>query len=97
MLTGLNSHVFVVLFGVGIGYETIKFRYYQIAMILKWLSLVLVAYVITVFVVGPDWRVVLHDTFVPSWPTGHDAWATLVAILGTTISPYLFFGRRVRR
>ena len=91
MLTGLNSHVFVVLFGVGIGYATIKFRYYQIAMILKWLSLVLVAYVITVFVVGPDWRVVLHDTFVPSWPTGHDAWATLVAILGTTISPYLFF------
>ena len=33
----------------------------------------------------------MHDTFVPSWPKGHEAWATLVAILGTTISPYLFF------
>lgn len=91
MLTGFNSHLFVVLFGVGIGYATIKFRYYQIAMILKWLALALVAYVITAFIVGPDWRVVLHDTFVPSWPNGHDAWANLVAILGTTISPYLFF------
>lgn len=91
MLTGVNSHVFVVLFGVGIGYATIKFQYVQIAGILKWLSLVLLAYVLTVFVIGPDWTVVLHDTFIPTWPAGHDAWATLVAILGTTISPYLFF------
>ncbi|MGA7275798.1 MAG: divalent metal cation transporter, partial [Candidatus Udaeobacter sp.] len=38
-----------------------------------------------------DWRAVLHDTFIPSWPKGHNAWQNLVAILGTTISPYLFF------
>ena len=91
MLTGLDSHVFVVLFGVGIGYATIKFRYVQIAKILKWLSLVLFAYVLTAFTIGPDWQTVLHDTFVPTWPTGHEGWASLVAILGTTISPYLFF------
>src|SRR5437868_3806616 len=41
MLTGLDSRLFVMLFGVGIGYATIKFRYVQIARILKWLSLVL--------------------------------------------------------
>jgi Mn2+/Fe2+ NRAMP family transporter len=41
--------------------------------------------------IGPDWRAVAYATFVPSWPKGHEAWATLVAILGTTISPYLFF------
>src|SRR6266550_5929443 len=29
--------------------------------------------------------------FIPSWPKGHDAWQSFVAILGTTISPYLFF------
>jgi Mn2+/Fe2+ NRAMP family transporter len=34
---------------------------------------------------------VLHDTFIPSWPSDHNAWQNLVAILGTTISPYLFF------
>jgi NRAMP (natural resistance-associated macrophage protein)-like metal ion transporter len=91
MLTGFNSHWFVVLFGLGIAFATIRFRYYQIAMILKWLALCLFAYVITAFIVGPDWKTVLHDTFVPSWPKGHDAWQNLVAILGTTISPYLFY------
>jgi Mn2+/Fe2+ NRAMP family transporter len=40
---------------------------------------------------GPDWGRVLQDTFVPSLPKGHAAWQNLVAILGTTISPYLFF------
>ena len=91
MLTGFNSHWFVVLFGLGIAFATIRFRYYQIAMILKWLALFLFAYVITAFIVGPDWKTVLHDTFVPSWPKGHNAWQNLVAILGTTISPYLFY------
>ena len=91
MLTGFNSHWFVVLFGVGIAFATIRFRYYQIAIILKWLALCLFAYVITAFIVGPDWWSVLHDTFVPSWPRNHAAWENLVAILGTTISPYLFF------
>jgi NRAMP (natural resistance-associated macrophage protein)-like metal ion transporter len=91
MLTGLNSHWFVILFGVGISFWTIHCRYYQIAMILKWLALCLFAYVITAFVVKPDWSRILHDTFVPSWPKDHDTWQNLVAILGTTISPYLFF------
>jgi NRAMP (natural resistance-associated macrophage protein)-like metal ion transporter len=91
MLTGINSHVYVVIFGIGIAFATIRFRYHQIAMILKWLAAVLFAYVITAFVIGPDWHAVLRDTFVPSWPANHAAWENLVAILGTTISPYLFF------
>jgi NRAMP (natural resistance-associated macrophage protein)-like metal ion transporter len=91
MLTGFNSHWFVVIFGVGIAYWTVRCRYYQIAMILKWLALCLFAYVITAFVVRPDWSTIVHDTFVPTWPKDHDTWQNLVAILGTTISPYLFF------
>jgi len=91
MLTRFNSHWFVVLFGIAIAYSTVHFRYFQIAKTLKWLALFLFAYVITAFVIQPDWRAVLRDTFVPSWPKGHDAWQNLVAILGTTISPYLFF------
>jgi len=91
MWTGIHSHFFVLIFGVAIAWATIRCRYYQIAAVLKWLAAVLFAYVITAFIVKPDWRAIAHDTFVPSWPQGHDAWATLVAILGTTISPYLFF------
>ncbi len=91
MLTGFNSHWLVVLFGIAIAFSTVYFRYFQIAKALKWLALFLFAYVVTAFVVQPDWRAVLRDTFIPSWPKGHDAWQSFVAILGTTISPYLFF------
>ena len=91
MLSGLNSHYFVILFGVGIAWATIRLRYQQIAATLKWLALVLFAYVATAVLVGPDWSAVLRDAFTPSVPKGRDAWGTLVAILGTTISPYLFF------
>jgi Mn2+/Fe2+ NRAMP family transporter len=91
MLTGWNSHWFVVPFGVAIGWATVRLRYYQIAMILKWLALSLFAYVITAFYVGADWWEVAKVAFVPSAPTGKEWWGTLVAILGTTISPYLFF------
>src|SRR5438874_9168232 len=65
--------------------------YDQIAFVLKWLTLALFAYVITAFIAGPAWGCVLYDTFIPSLPQGHDGWRNLVAVLGTTISPYLFF------
>lgn len=91
MLTGINSHWLVVGFGIAIASATVWLRYYQIANTLKWLCLVLFAYVITAFVVHPNWSAAIRDTFSPSWPKGHLAWQTLVAILGTTISPYLFF------
>ena len=91
MLTKINSLIYVVLFGIGISVATIFFRYHQIATILKWLALVLFAYVITGFIVHPDWSKVARAAFIPSWPKNHDQWSALVAILGTTISPYLFF------
>jgi NRAMP (natural resistance-associated macrophage protein)-like metal ion transporter len=91
MLTGVSSHWLVVGFGIAIASATVWLRYYQIANTLKWLCLALFAYVITAFIVHPNWSAAIHDTFSPSWPKGHVAWQTLVAILGTTISPYLFF------
>jgi NRAMP (natural resistance-associated macrophage protein)-like metal ion transporter len=91
MLSGLSSHLFVLLFGIGIALATIRLRYRQIAAVLTWLALSLFAYVATAFLIHPRWSAVLHDAFVPALPRGRTAWATLVAILGTTISPYLFF------
>ena len=46
---------------------------------------------LTAIVVRPNWSMVLRDTVIPTLPRGKEAWSTLVAILGTTISPYLFF------
>ena len=91
LLTGISPHIWVVVFGVGIATATIRLRYATIASVLKWLALILFAYVATAFVVGPDWAVVARDTVVPHLPSGAGALPTVVGILGTTISPYLFF------
>ncbi|HEX3554334.1 MAG TPA: Nramp family divalent metal transporter [Thermoanaerobaculia bacterium] len=91
MLTGLNSHWFVVVFGAIIAAATLWLRYQQFASILKWLSLSLGAYVVTALLLHPDWSAVLRDTLSVSLPKTSEGWSTLVAILGTTISPYLFF------
>jgi NRAMP (natural resistance-associated macrophage protein)-like metal ion transporter len=91
MLSGINSHWFVIVFAILISWATVRLQYQQIANVLKWLVLVLFAYPVTAFVVGADWDQVLRATLVPSMPHTKTEWATLVAILGTTISPYLFF------
>src|SRR5450432_631021 len=91
MLSGINSHWLVVLFAILISWATIRLHYHQIANALKWLVLVPFAYPVTAFVVGADWGRVARDTLVPSMPHTRDEWSMLVAILGTTISPYLFF------
>jgi Mn2+/Fe2+ NRAMP family transporter len=91
MLTHVNSHVWVVVFGMAIAWATIQLRYKALAGILKWLALILFAYVAAAIAVGPDWSQVLRATLIPALPSGREGWAMLVAILGTTISPYLFF------
>jgi NRAMP (natural resistance-associated macrophage protein)-like metal ion transporter len=91
MLTGLRSHVCVVVFGVVITVATVRLSYHRIASVLKWLALALFAYVVTAFRVGVDWGDVARVALVPAWPSSPAAWATLVALLGTTISPYLFY------
>jgi Mn2+/Fe2+ NRAMP family transporter len=91
MLSGINSHLLVVIFALLISWATVRLHYHQIANVLKWLVLVLFAYPVTAFVVGADWGRVASDTLIPSMPHTKDEWSMLVAILGTTISPYLFF------
>ena len=91
MLSGINSRWFVIAFAILISWATVRLQYKQIASVLKWLVLVLVAYPITAFVVGANWGQVMRDTLLPSIPHSRAEWETLVAILGTTISPYLFF------
>ena len=65
--------------------------YRTIARVFKWLTLVLLAYVLTAFVAHVDWRLALRVTFIPHVEWSRAFFSVLVAILGTTISPYLFF------
>jgi Mn2+/Fe2+ NRAMP family transporter len=91
MLSSVNSHYFVVLFGIGLTVGPILFRYEPVAPILKLLTLSLCAYIITAFIVRPNWPSVTRATLIPLLPGAREEWAMLVAVLGTTISPYLFF------
>jgi len=59
--------------------------------ILKYLALTLFAYVLTTFIVKPDWGMIFKNTVLPKIQFSGDYLLNVVAILGTTISPYLFF------
>ena len=72
-------------------YSIIFFSYRKIATILKWLCIVLLSYIIIPFLTHPDWNAILKNTFIPSFENSTEYFAALVGILGTTISPYLFF------
>lgn len=67
--------------------------YRKIASIFKWLTLVLFAYIITFFIIKPDYAAILKQTFLPDFSLFKNPvyLLTLVGVLGTTISPYLFF------
>jgi NRAMP (natural resistance-associated macrophage protein)-like metal ion transporter len=65
--------------------------YPRYARILRWLTASLAAYIVVLFVVDVDWSAVLRGTFLPSFDLSRAGLAALIAIFGTTISPYLFF------
>ncbi len=83
--------LYVVIFGVLLAVLGVRLPYASIARALKWLALALLAYVVTAFLARPDWGRIAHDIVHPPLPSGKDAWQALVAILGTTISPFLFY------
>jgi NRAMP (natural resistance-associated macrophage protein)-like metal ion transporter len=91
LLMKINPGISVVVIGILIIVTTVFFSYKAFASVLKWLAASLFAYVITCFLVHPNWHEVLRATFLPQWPASRTQWTTLTAILGTTISPYLFF------
>jgi NRAMP (natural resistance-associated macrophage protein)-like metal ion transporter len=82
---------YTVAFGVLSVVLEVMVPYHRYVRVLKWLTLALLAYVATVFVVHVDWGRVLHDTLLPRLSFDKGAVTAIVAIFGTTISPYLFF------
>jgi NRAMP (natural resistance-associated macrophage protein)-like metal ion transporter len=87
----IPTFTFSIIFTVLIIFFIIKFPYQKLATILKWLCLSLLLYVIVPFLVHADWVEVMKSTFIPTIHFDKAFFEILVAILGTTISPYLFF------
>lgn len=91
LLIGGPSLLYVLSFGLFCMLLQILTQYRQYVTVLKWLTLALFAYFGTAMVVEIPWREVAAGLFVPTFSWQLTFWTTVVAIFGTTISPYLFF------
>jgi NRAMP (natural resistance-associated macrophage protein)-like metal ion transporter len=91
LLIGGPPHLYVVGFAVGCAALETFSRYERYVVLLKWSSAFLLAYVATALVVDTPWGLVARDTFIPTFRLDTDYVVAIVAILGTTITPYCFF------
>ena len=91
MVTGLDSRLLVPCYAGLIVSLLFWSSYRRIARSFKWLTFVLLAYIGAGILADPDWHTVLRATVVPHVTFTPGYIATFVGILGTTISPYLFF------
>lgn len=91
MFVPIPISVMVVPIAVAIVVLQVWGSYRLIMKVFKWLTLSLFAYVIAAFLAKPDWYEVARATFLPQITLSSEYITTIVAILGTTISPYLFF------
>jgi NRAMP (natural resistance-associated macrophage protein)-like metal ion transporter len=91
LLIGGPRLVYVLLFGTFCAVLQIMMKYTRYVSILKWLTVALFAYFGTLLAVKVPWSEVAWGLVVPTLSSDGAFWTTVVAILGTTISPYLFF------
>ena len=91
LVTGGNGHVFTVGYGVASLLAVIYVPYHRYVGLLKWLTFSLFAYVGVIFAVRIDWPGVVSGALLPRFAVSAETLTLIVAIFGTTISPYLFF------
>jgi NRAMP (natural resistance-associated macrophage protein)-like metal ion transporter len=91
LLLGGWAHLYSVCFGVLCLALQIHLRYETYVRYLKWLTLALLSYVAVVFTIHVHWGTVVREMVLPRLVLNHDTITMIVAVFGTTISPYLFF------
>ncbi len=91
LLIGGSAKLYVVLFAVACALLEIFARYERYVAILKWTSMSLLAYAATALVIDVPWASVARHTIVPTFSFDTDYVIAIVAVLGTTITPYCFF------
>jgi NRAMP (natural resistance-associated macrophage protein)-like metal ion transporter len=91
LLLGGSLNVYAIVFGLVSLCFQVYIPYRGYVRYLKWLTIVLFAYIATAFVVHVPWIKAIRATVIPTVSWNADYWMALVAVLGTTISPYLFF------
>ena len=87
----LDFSLLVVLLTIFIILVQIFSPYDKYAKYLKWLALILITYILSAILAKPDWHLVLKSSLIPSITLSKNSFLLIAAILGTTITPYLFF------
>ena len=91
LLVPIDQWLGVLLFAVLLAATEILIPYHRYSKVLRWLCLSLLAYVAVLFVAKVDWGQVVISTLVPEFYFSRVSFGLLLALAGTTISPYLFF------
>jgi len=91
MVTHVHRLIWLPVIAGGLIAALVFSSYRALARVLKWLTLVLFSYVVAAFLARPDWAAVLRASFIPQIQLNAGYLSALVAILGTTITPYMFF------
>ena len=91
LLAPIEQWAGVLLFAIILGVTEIVIPYHRYSKVLRWLCLSLLAYVAVLFVAQVDWQQVAVSTLIPSFDFSRLSFELLIALAGTTISPYLFF------
>jgi NRAMP (natural resistance-associated macrophage protein)-like metal ion transporter len=91
LLVPIPIKLVIPLVGLGLLAVEVLWSYRRFATVIKWLTLVLFLYILSGFAAGPDWGKVLSGTLIPHLSLSKEFLGSAVAILGTTISPYMFF------
>jgi NRAMP (natural resistance-associated macrophage protein)-like metal ion transporter len=91
LLLGGWAHLYSVCFGVLCLGLQVYLRYETYVRYLKWLTLALLSYVAVVFTIHVHWGTVVREMVLPHLTLNHGTITMIVAVFGTTISPYLFF------
>ncbi|MEP6884031.1 MAG: divalent metal cation transporter [Gammaproteobacteria bacterium] len=91
LLLGGSAHLYCVAFGVLCLGLQVFLRYATYVRYLKWLTLALLSYVAVIFTIHVNWGAVLLELVMPRLLLDHNTITMIVAVFGTTISPYLFF------
>jgi NRAMP (natural resistance-associated macrophage protein)-like metal ion transporter len=91
LLLGGSAHLYSVCFGVLCLVLQVYLRYVTYVRYLKWLTLALLSYVAVIFTINVNWGAVFSELVLPRLVFDHNTITIVVAVFGTTISPYLFF------
>lgn len=91
LLIPIDIRLLAVITAAFIINAVIVLRYSQIAALFKWFALSLFVYVVALALVNPDWRDLLWHTLIPTVAPDREMLVIMFAMLGTTISPYMFF------